>query len=290
MGWTNYHGHCEYCDGQGKIEDYITTAIDLKMHALGISSHAPLPFPTDWNMPGYRLSSYLKEVDYLREKYSEEITVYKSLEVDYIPGLASPSSKMVQDAKLDYTVGSVHFVGQLHNGDYWSVDAPVNEFEQGLEETFVGDIKAAVCRYYALQREMLQEGTPDIIGHMDKVKMHNKALHLFDEQAAWYIDEVHKTLELAKEKNVIVEINTKAYYRDGQLFPGPEHFAAIKAMDIPITINSDAHRANKLDNAFADVATLLLEAGFTHLRELIDGQWCDVAFSTEGIEMPVSIQ
>lgn len=283
MGWTNYHGHCEYCDGQEKIEEYITKAIELKMNTIGISSHAPVPFPTDWNMPAFKLNDYLEEVESLKKKYKDQINVYKSLEVDYIPGLASPKAEMIIQANLDYTVGSVHFIGQMNDGTHWAVDAPADEFLKGLEETFNGDIKRAAKRYYELQREMIELGTPDIIGHMDKVKMHNKAFKLFNESDQWYIDEVNKTLELIKEKGVIVEINTKAYYRDGHLFPGPEHFGKIKELNIPITINSDAHHPDRLTNAFSEVAQMLIEAGFTHTTELVEGEWKEVILSPEGI-------
>ncbi len=286
MGWTNYHGHCDYCDGQGSIEDYILKAIELKMDAIGISSHSPLPFWTDWNMPAVKLPAYLNEVDTLKEKYKGRICVYKSLEVDYIPGLMSTQQDVIKSAGLDYVVGSVHFIGQMHDGIHWAADAPLAEFEQGLQESFGGDIKKAAKHYYQLQREMLVEATPDIIGHMDKIKMHNVRLNLFDESEQWYLEEVHKTLELIKQKGVIVEINTKAYFRDGHLFPGPEHFAKIKDLDIPITINSDAHHPDKLVNGFDEVAQLLLEAGFTHTTELIDGEWQQVTLTWEPVKVP----
>ncbi len=283
MGWTNYHGHCKYCDGKGEVEEYIIKAIELGMEAIGMSSHAPVPFPTDWTMAAYRLDDYLAEMKLLKEKYKEQINVYCSLEVDYIPQLASPSKAIILNAGLDYTVGSIHFVEQLDDGIHWAIDGSVDEFKHGLNTIFGGDIKRAVMRYYELQREMLEYGTPIIIGHMDKIKMHNKALKLFDEGAQWYIDEVYKTLELIKEKGVIVEINTKAYYRNGHLFPGPEHFAKIKALDIPVTINSDAHHPDRLVNAFEEVAEILLKAGFTHLTEFINDKWTQVEFSKEGI-------
>ncbi|MBK3515711.1 histidinol-phosphatase [Carboxylicivirga marina] len=279
MGWTNYHGHCDYCDGQGTIEDCIKKAIELKMDGIGISSHAPVPFPTDWTMPAYKLDNYLKEIEELKAKYADQIDVYKALEVDYIPGLASPKHEKIVAANLDYCVGSVHYIGQMNDGTHWAVDAPADEFNKGLNETFNGDIKRAACRYYELQREMLEQATPDIIGHMDKIKMHNLTFGLFDENEQWYLDEVNKTLAVIKAKGVIVEVNTKAYYRDGHLFPGPEHFAKIKELNIPITINSDAHHPDKLVNAFEEVEEMLLKAGFTHFVELVEGKWQEVAIA-----------
>jgi len=287
MGWTNYHGHCEYCDGKGAIEDYILKAIELKMETIGISSHAPVPFPTDWTMPAYRLDDYLNEIRLLKVKYEDKIDVYCALEVDYIPDIVSPIHGKILSAGLDYTIGSVHFVGQFNSGLHWPIDSSADEFKNGLDEIFNGDIKRVAIRYYEIQREMIRGGGLTIIGHMDKIKMHNKTFNLFDESEQWYIDEVHKTLELIKEKGVIVEVNTKAYYRDGHLFPGPEHFAKINELNIPITINSDAHHPDKLLNGFEEVADMLLMAGFTHLVELIDGKWTKVEFSKEGIAVQV---
>lgn len=283
MRWTNYHGHCEYCDGKGRIEDYVTKALELNMAAIGISSHAPVPFTTDWNMPGDKLQSYLQEVADLKEKYKGQIRVLKALEVDFIPNILSPAHELITSSELDYTVGSVHFVDQLKDGTRWAIDGPADEFQLGLKEIFKDDIKQAVLRFYALTREMIRTAKPDIIGHMDKIKMHNKTFNLFDENEQWYKDEVRKTLELLAEEGVIVEINTKAFFRTGLLFPGPEHFSLLKELNIPVTINSDAHHPDKLINGFEEVAHMLKEAGIHQLHEFIDGNWQAVEFEKEGI-------
>jgi len=288
MGSTNYHGHCAYCDGQGALEEYIIKAIELNMEAIGISSHAPVPFVTDWTMPAYKLDQYVDELEALKHKYQNKIKVYRALEVDYIPGLVGPGNDEIKAANLDYTIGSVHFVGQLNDGTHWAIDGSVDSFKKGLNEIFNGDVKRAVSRYYELQREMLLKATPDIIGHMDKIKMHNKSLNLFDENESWYIDEVHQTIELIKKTGVIIEINTKAYFRDGHLFPGPEHWAKIKELGIPVTINSDAHHPDRLLNAFDEVSEMLFKAGFTHLTELIDGEWVPVELKPQQIDARVS--
>jgi histidinol-phosphatase (PHP family) len=277
MGWTNYHGHCNYCDGKGEIEAYILKAIELNMSAIGISSHAPVPFSTTWNMPMERLSDYLEEIRDIKRKYKKQITVLASLEVDYIPGVIQPSSPFITECNLDYTIGSVHFMGEMENGEHWAIDGSFSEFTEGLNELFQGDIKKVVQSFYALQREMISLSKPDIIGHFDKIKMHNKTSPLFDESASWYLDEVRHTLEHLKEAGTIVEINTKAIDRNGLLFPGPEHFKWLKELDIPITINSDAHHPNKLLNGFEEVAAMLSRVGIKHQHEFIVSEWQPVA-------------
>ncbi len=120
---------------------------------------------------------------------------------------------------------------------------------------------------------MIQNSKPDIIGHMDKIKMHNKKNLLFDESATWYRDELRHTFEVIKEYGTIVEINTKALFRSDMLFPGQEYFKWLKEMDIPVTINSDAHQPDLLLVGFEEVTAMLKNAGIKYLHEFIGGKW-----------------
>ena len=62
---------------------------------LGFSSHAPLPFPTDWNMPLERLDDYAAEIRRLAADWAAEdppLDIYLGLEIDWIEGLRSPAT------------------------------------------------------------------------------------------------------------------------------------------------------------------------------------------------------
>lgn len=283
MQWTNYHGHCDYCDGQGKIEDYVLKAIELNMAAIGISSHSPVPFPTDWNMPRHRFDDYCAEIDQLKAKYRGQIQLYKALEVDFIRDMMSVKTPYIRSANLDYTVGSVHFVGSFDHGEHWAIDSPAPLFKQGFESIFHNDIKQLATTYYHLQNKMLETATPTILGHLDKVKMYNKSLVNFDEEAVWYKSLINETIALAVEKGVIIEINTKTIFRDNHLFPGEESFKLLKDLGAKITINSDCHHPDKLTLGFEEVASILLKHGINHLFELIDGKWQPIALTNKGL-------
>ena len=273
MRWANYHGHCNYCDGKGKIEDYVVNAIEFGMDAIGISSHAPVPFETTWTMRPEKLTAYLSEIKDLKEKYKDDIVVLTSLEVDYIPGLAGPVSELIKSSNLDYVIGSIHFMGTFDDGEHWAIDGSFNDFLKGLHEIYNDDMKKVVSDFYSLQRDMVTSSAPDIIGHMDKIKMHNLKREMFDESSVWYRDELRHTLEVIKEYGTIVEINTKAFPAKGMLFPGRESFSWLKELRIPVTINSDAHTPGDLLNGFREVAAMLQEAGIEYLHEFIDGRW-----------------
>ncbi len=282
MGWTNYHGHCNYCDGHGKMEEYIQYAIKNKMPVIGFSSHAPVPFDCFWTMKEKNLSLYLQELDALKKKYSRDIAVLCSLEMDYIPEIGG-FNPILNEVNLDYKIGSIHFMGQFNDGEYWAIDGSFEEFKKGLNEIFRGDIELLVKRFYQLNREMIEKQNFEIIGHLDKIKMHNIVEPLFDEHAPWYRQEINTTLDLIAEKNIIVEINTKSYEANGLLFPGVDLFPLLKQRNIPVTINSDSHYPEKQQCGFTYVAEELYQAGYRYLREYKDGQWIDLSFNKNGL-------
>jgi len=282
-GWPNYHGHCKYCDGQGNPEAYIRKAIELGMPKLGISSHAPVPFYTGWNMNQEDLPRYLQELIDLQKNYAQDIELLRSLEVDYIPDRMGPAHENIVNADLDYIVGSVHFVGTFPDGNYWSIDDSTDDFARGINEIFSGDISKTVTRYFDLQMEMLQDQPPHILGHMDKIRMHNRNRFFFDETADWYVDLVRKTLKRAAEKGTVVEINTKYYKQAGLTFPSADHFQWMAENQIPVTLSSDAHAPDKLLSGFADMAPVLTKNGISRLWHYQSGSFRPVEFDEHGI-------
>jgi histidinol-phosphatase (PHP family) len=283
MSWTNYHGHCDYCDGHGKIEEYVQSAINIGMPIIGISSHAPVPFDCFWTMKKERLRNYLSELKTIKEKYKEQIEILTSLEIDYIPDVTGPDFFREDITGLNYKVGSIHFVDQFQNGEPWAIDGSFDEFKKGIDEIFNGDVKVAVQRFYQLTREMIESQSFDIIGHFDKIKMHNITQQMFEANEQWYVDEVESVLDLIASKGIIVEINTKSFERDGMLFPGVDLFRKLHEKGINVTINSDAHYPEKLISGFNYVAEKLLQSGFIYISEYKDGKWENYKFTKDGI-------
>lgn len=282
--WTNYHCHTNFCDGKKPVAEVVSEAKAKGMLALGLSSHAPLPFPNKWSMRPDKFDQYLEEIQAAKDA-TPEVQVYAGLEVDFIPGKISPLD--FKD-KLDYTIGSVHFVDQFENGDGWEIDNTYDVFFNGLVNIYGGSIRKAVHRYYELTRDMISTTTPNIVGHMDKIKMHNRGDHFFQEREPWYTHEVELTLKEIQKTGCIVEVNTRGLYQNktDTTYPSPWVLERIVEKKIPITLSSDAHHPDDLVNRFPEVASELLELGFKKLRILLDGRWTDVPFDANGIISP----
>lgn len=289
MTWTNYHSHCKFCDGTDQAYVYAEEAVDLGLAAYGFSSHAPTPFHNPWAMEVDNLRSYVREVNQLKDAWKNHIQIYCGLEVDYIPGVMGPKSLFIRNADLDYTIGSIHFVDTLKDGRPWEIDNTSKIFEEGLEEIFNGNIKLAVSRYFELTRQMVLEECPDIIGHIDKIKMQNEGNKYFSENEEWYRNEMIITLDLIKHTRAIVEVNTRGIYKKKttETYPSEWVLKELYKRNIPVTINSDAHHPSEIIAEFEFAADLLKSVGFEYVYNLFDGKWRPFRYDKNGLALPI---
>jgi histidinol-phosphatase (PHP family) len=103
----------------------------------------------------------------------------------------------------------------------------------------------------------------DIVGHLDKIKMHNHD-KFFSESEAWYTKLISDTLEVIKENNVIVEVNTRGIYkkRSESFFPGLSVLKQMHQLQIPLTISSDAHKPEEINLLLDEASQILKETGY----------------------------
>ena len=283
MHYSNYHGHCHYCDGQEAPKAYVEAALAEKMSSYGFSSHAPLPYNLSWPMPAERLNAYRQDITSLQQSYADRIAIYCGLEIDYIPQVTGPNHPRWKELNLDYTIGSVHFVDFFPDGRPWEIDGSHDTFLQGVEVIFHGDVQRAVERYYALIREMVIHDPPDIVGHLDKIKIQSENGQLFDETAAWYRNALQHTLDTIAERSLIVEVNTRGLCQQKTHEPYPGWWALdrLRERHIPITLNSDAHHPREVAAFFPEIALRLRQLGFRDVQQRHDGRWQPVSLPTE---------
>jgi histidinol-phosphatase (PHP family) len=280
--WSNFHTHSSFCDGKGELSDYVQEAKKLKMLSLGFSSHAPVPFPTKWCMKSERLTEYLESIRKLKIQ-NHDLDIYTGLEVDFIPGVTSPN---VFKSKLDYTIGSVHFVEILPDGTGWEIDGTHTSFLEGFEKIFHNNIQDTIERYLELTREMILTACPTIIGHMDKIKIQNIDGKFFSEDDSWYQDEIRRTIDVIESSGAIVEVNTRGIYqkKSATTYPSPWILEILNQKNIPVTINSDAHHPSNIVSEFSGTASLLKKIGFKTISILHEGSWKAFSFDEHGVK------
>lgn len=237
------------------------------MKAIGFAGHAPVPFENNFAIENIEsLKEYVGEISGLKEKYKEKINILLALEADFIPGVTLDFQHFVNDFHLDYIIGSVHLVKSPVNR-LWFIDGPnSNVWKKGLETIFDNDIESAVTSYYMQVIDMINSQKPDIIGHLDKIKMHNQGKY-FSEDDPWYIELVSDTLEVISRSDSIVEVNTRGIYkkRSDSLFPGIPVLKLMKQMNIPITISSDAHKPEEVNLLLDETLGIIKEIGYREI-------------------------
>ena len=276
---TNFHSHCFFCDGCAPMEVFVHHAITHGMKAYGISSHAPVPFSSNWAMRKDDVDEYLQEFRRLKEMHAEEIELYVGMEMDYLSKERDAVFRTYGELPLDYRIGSVHYIDTLDDGNlYWKIGGDIKNYDHAIKELFGGDIKRMILRYYAQTNEMIEHADLDIIGHIDKITDLAERYYSswFDPSEKWYVQLLDDTLHLAKEKNKIIEINTKGVETKHRTFPHRRHYKRILETGIPIMVNSDAHKPDCITCGFRETYCALKECGFRSVRILKNHEWKDV--------------
>lgn len=275
MHLTNLHTHTNFCDGKYSAENMIIAAINSNMQSIGISSHGPTQFVSDWNIQKYNVEKYITEIEILKEKYKGTIEIFIGMELDYIPGVGFEETSIELIDRLDYYIGSVHYLDTFKNGVMWAVDYNIEELILGIKESFNGNTKLAVETYYNHISEMVAKYEPPIIGHLDLFKKNNKNNILFDEKSDWYIQIIEKCLNIIKKTSSIIEVNTGGIARGytNEQYPSTFILKMIKEKGIPIIINSDAHDINGIACNFDEMYKLVFNLGFESLSYLSKDGW-----------------
>ena len=273
----NFHQHSLFSDGKAAPEEYVEQAVSLRFSSLGFSEHSPLPFDTPFSLKKENINSYIDEIDRIKEKYSGDIKIYRALEIDFITGISENFEELKKVCKTDYAIGGVHLVRPENSGseEIWFIDGPDrNIYDAGIENYFDGDIKKAVKTYFRQLNTMIDTQSFDVVAHFDKIKMHNQN-RFFTESENWYVKLIDETLDLIKEKDLIVEVNTRGLYkkRSDSLFPDGDTLKKAINLDIPLIISSDAHKPEELNYYFDYAVEKLLGYGCNKVMYFNGNGW-----------------
>lgn len=271
----NLHTHTHYSDGDKPPVAYVNEAIRLGMDTLGFSDHSPLPFDNPFSLKASQYQEYCAEIRQLGKQFADRINVFLALEMDYIPGMSEDFGRLKRAGSLDYVIGSVHLVGSQKADQLWFTDGPHTEtYDEGLRKFYDNDIRKGVKAFYHQTNAMIQSQEMDVVGHVDKIKMHNQDRY-FREDEKWYIDLVMETLKLIREKGLIAEVNSRGIYkkRCNSLFPSKWVLREMHKMDIPVVISSDAHKPGELQMLFTETGEVLKQSGYKSVMRFTEKGW-----------------
>jgi histidinol-phosphatase (PHP family) len=301
----NLHTHSIYSDGKSQPREIVEEAVRQGLTTIGFSEHSPLPFDNNFSVKSGDMPSYVAEIAQLKKEFKGKLDIYCALEADYLTGVSEPFSVTKEKYHLDYLIGGVHLVvdpafrqaqrpkvpepavpedprrveGLTLAEQIWFIDGPKWEvYDEGLQKFFDGDIRRGVRRFFEQSNEMIENEQFDIIAHFDKIKMHNRDRY-FHEDEPWYRKLALETLDLIREKGLIMEINTRGIYkkRYNGFYPSPWLMEEAYKMGVPAIISADAHHFSEITLEFAAAEGALKKAGYRSVVNFKDGQWVEVA-------------
>jgi len=242
---VDLHNHTSRCNhATGTVDDYIKKAIELGIDIYGFTEHAPMDFDPKYRISFNEMVDYERDILDAKDRYRDDIKILLGYEVDYIPKYLD---RRVLDAKVDYLIGSVHFI------DNWGFDNP--EF---IGEYSSRDIDDIWREYFSAIESMAESGYFDIVGHLDLIKvfkfMPKRDIRLIAKDA----------LKAIKKSDMVVEINSAGLRKPiGETYPSKELLEMVYELDIPISFASDAHSVEQVGFGYDNASKLAEDIGFT---------------------------
>lgn len=250
---TNYHTHTNRCrHAQGTEADYVTSALQSHIDILGFSDHAPFPdYDFGLRMPYEELDPYLQSIDSLTKKYSTDIILLKSLEIEYLPEYHSYYEFLLSEKKMDYLLLGEHF--------YKTDSGILKNITMATGTDWYPEYASAISK-------ALRTGYFKILAHPDLCLMNPFA---WDKNCDIAFDII---LDALSASGATVEYNANGLrrgihkYPDGERLMYPDHrfWRQVAKTDIPVIVGSDCHNPTQVWDHALDLAYQnLQELGIT---------------------------
>lgn len=201
----NYHSHtyrCGHADLDMKDEEYILEYIEMGFKRIAFTDHCPEKNQIDkrrnMRMKYGQREEYLKSINYLKEKYINNIKIESGYEVEYLSGEEENLKELKKE--VDKIILGQHFI---------------YDDNKNLK-IFVGKDNISdkeLIRYAEYLDKAMKLGIPDIIAHPDVYMMNRDE---FGETEAKVANMICKS---AEKYNIPLEINmaklfNNTYYKN----------------------------------------------------------------------------
>jgi histidinol-phosphatase (PHP family) len=248
---VDYHMHLRNGSGEiahetSAIDPFVESAREAGVDEIGFTEHIYYFKQTRslWTVPYhtercvYDLEAYVSAVVTARGR---GLPVKLGLEVDYVPGREDETRELLAPYPWDYLLGSLHYIGSLGVDD-----------EPRLVDA-VG-VEGAWRLYFETLAAAARSGLFDSLSHPDLIKIFGARAASFD---------YGPVVAAIADSGVAVEVSTAGLHKPvHELYPHPEFLAACRALDIPVTLASDAHTPDVVGRDFDRALELLRSAGY----------------------------
>lgn len=240
------HMHTYLSDGKDTHEDMVASAAFKGIEEIGFSDHVCIK-PVEWAVDLKEIPLMIDRVTALQSDLTSTVTVKFGAEVDFFPGKEKEIAEFISSIPLDYTIGSVHFIGD------WNFDSDIRPYDQV-------NIDKIYLDYFKLVQQSARSGLFDIIGHCDLIKK-------FAYYPSFRLERLYEdTAKVFRKSGVVVELNTSGRTKPcNEFYPSAVFLEKLAKHKVPITLSSDAHVEQNIGQFFEEAVTELKALGYKEL-------------------------
>jgi len=240
------HMHTYLSDGKNTHEDMVASAEFKGIKEIGFTDHLSIK-PVGWAMNLADIPLMIERVDALKNSNSTMVKVKLGAEVDYYPGKEKEIADLINSIPLDYTIGSVHFLGD------WNFDTDIRPYDQV-------NIDKVYTEYFKLVQQSAKSGLFDVIGHCDLIKK-------FSYYPSFRLERLYEdSAKVFRKSGVVVELNTSGRNKPcNEFYPSAVFLEKLAKHKVPITLCSDAHVEQNIGQYFDEALTELKALGYKEI-------------------------
>lgn len=237
---ANYHTHTFRCGhATGEDREYVEKAIELGFSELGITEHAPMPFPDDlpkanldrllaMRMKMHETDGYFESFLSLREEYKNDIKLHIGFEVEYFECCFDSFIDYIKNYPVDYIILGQHFGDPYSDSmEYFGAQTHSNEVLKNYVDLAIKGIETGKITYIA---------HPDLI-------FYRRSLEVYER-------EMTRLIKCANDHKVPLEINFYGL-QEVRNYPTLPFWQLANEIGCDVVFGSDAHKPENLLNPFA---------------------------------------
>lgn len=248
----DYHVHTRYCrHASGEMEEYVLSGIEKGLGKLTFLEHMEEGIrgrQVTW-LSDAEIREYFLEGRRLQTRYAEAITIELGVECGFNINCVAALNRRLASYPWDNIGVSCHFLELTPDSEHLNLFSRRREH---VDRALKYDLQMLFSRYLENLTEAVSNLPGTILCHLDGALRYVPGLDLTD----GHYSRIETLLDLVKDKNMAVELNTSGIDIRGEMFPGKRIRSMISDRKIKTVLGSDAHRPENVGNHFAEISLL----------------------------------